>query len=78
MEEKKIEKMLEKIVRKVYNEHIDLNDELLTIKDLCKLLKRSQSHIRGLIKKKGFPVIYFDGKPMFSKKEVLTWIKSPP
>ena len=55
---------------------IKSNEELITIDELCKLLKVKQGHIRSLIFKKELIPLKVGRLIRFKKSDIFEWIKS--
>jgi excisionase family DNA binding protein len=50
-------------------------DDLLTVRELSKWLRLSESHIYSLISKKKIPYNKVGGKVLFDKQQIKNWIE---
>ncbi len=51
------------------------NDQFLTIKELSKWIRLSESHLYCLVSKKKIPYIKLGGKLLFSTSKITEWIE---
>ena len=54
---------------------IPILDDLLTVRELGKWLRLSESHIYSLVSKKKIPFNKVGGKVLFDKQQVKEWIE---
>jgi excisionase family DNA binding protein len=50
-------------------------DELMTVRELSKWLRLSESHIYSLVSKKKIPFNKVGGKVLFDKQQIKNWIE---
>ena len=50
-------------------------DDLLTVRELAKWLRLSESHIYSLVSKKKIPFNKIGGKVLFDKQQIKNWIE---
>lgn len=50
-------------------------DDLLTVRELSKWLRMSESHIYTLVSKKKIPFNKIGGKVLFDKQKIKNWIE---
>jgi excisionase family DNA binding protein len=55
---------------------IAILDDLLTVRELSKWLRLSESHIYTLVSKKKIPFNKVGGKVLFDKQQVKNWIEA--
>jgi len=51
-------------------------DDLLTVRELSKWLRLSESHIYSLVSKKKIPYNKVSGKVLFDKQKIKNWIEA--
>jgi excisionase family DNA binding protein len=51
-------------------------DDLLTVRELSKWLRLSESHIYTLVSKKKIPFNKVGGKVLFDKQQIKNWIEA--
>jgi excisionase family DNA binding protein len=51
-------------------------DDFLTVRELGKWLKLSESHIYSLVNKKKIPFFKIGGKLLFDKEKIKNWIEA--
>jgi excisionase family DNA binding protein len=51
-------------------------DDFLTVRELAKWLKLSESHIYSLVNKKKVPFFKIGGKLLFDKEKIKNWIEA--
>jgi excisionase family DNA binding protein len=51
-------------------------DDFLTVRELGKWLKLSESHIYSLVNKKKVPFFKIGGKLLFDKEKIKNWIEA--
>jgi excisionase family DNA binding protein len=51
-------------------------DDLLTVRELSKWLRLSESHIYSLVSKKKIPYNKVCGKVLFDKQKIKNWIEA--
>jgi excisionase family DNA binding protein len=51
-------------------------DDLLTVRELSKWLRLSESHIYSLVSKKKVPYNKVGGKVLFDKQKIKNWIEA--
>jgi excisionase family DNA binding protein len=51
-------------------------DDLLTVRELSKWLRLSESHIYSLVSKKKIPYNKVGGKVLFDKQQIKNWIEA--
>ena len=54
---------------------ITILDDLLTVRELAKWLRLSESHIYSLVSKKKIPYNKVGGKVLFDKQKIKNWIE---
>ena len=55
---------------------IAILDDLLTVRELSKWLRMSESHIYTLVSKKKIPFNKVGGKVLFDKQQIKNWIEA--
>jgi excisionase family DNA binding protein len=50
-------------------------DDLLTVRELAKWLRLSESHIYTLVSKKKIPFNKVGGKVLFDRQRIINWIE---
>jgi excisionase family DNA binding protein len=55
---------------------ISILDDLLTVRELSKWLRLSESHIYTLVSKKKIPFNKVGGKVLFDKQQIKNWIEA--
>lgn len=51
-------------------------DDLLTVRELGKWLRLSESHIYSLVSKKSIPYTKIGGKVLFDRQTIKNWIEA--
>jgi hypothetical protein len=52
------------------------DDTLLDVKEAANLIKYKETSIYGLVKRKKVPFFKVEGKLLFSKKQLLSWVSN--
>jgi len=55
---------------------VPILDDFLTVRELSKWLRLSESHIYSLVSKKKIPFKKVGGKVLFDKQQIKNWIEA--